>query len=167
MLGKCKSCRQESVVVDVMRSFCEDCRFSRGILDLDDGKPPIRMQVELVPDEMGVCQVYFLRNAAGYINIGVTDNLKRRMKEYYAHAGPGGVELLGTLFGTPAAETGIHRMFSKFLVERGLGVGREWFYPDPSILEYIQKNCELTDNCRTDKIKDDEPPQPAPWGDPP
>jgi hypothetical protein len=123
------------------------------------------MQIEIVPDDQAASVVYFLRNAAGYINIGWTQNLDRRMREYQAHAGPGGIELLGTLYGTYAAEQGIHMLFGDFIIEKDLGVGKEWFRPDPSILDYIQKYCELTENCRTDKIRDDEPLQPRPGRD--
>lgn len=70
--------------------------------------------------------VYFLR-IGGYIKIGWTSNLQRRMREYAPDT-----LLLATMPGTRKDEKAVHRRFSHLKTH-----GREWFPLAPQITEYI------------------------------
>lgn len=73
--------------------------------------------------------VYYVRRADGLIKIGVTGNLKARIRHLRADHGP--LELLATHDGGRKAEAAAHRRFAEHRVEG------EWFAPGESLLEHL------------------------------
>lgn len=65
----------------------------------------------------------------GKIKIGYSTNITRRLRAY-----PPGSEVLAVHPGTPDLEKQIHRDFDAHRV-----AGREWFRPDPEILDHCER----------------------------
>jgi hypothetical protein len=83
--------------------------------------------------------IYFLRHTAeGYIKIGSTVNMKRRVTEHYLDFGRPAC-ILGVMKGTRGTESYLHGLFYWFKVPPRLGFGNEWFLPVPEILNFIEE----------------------------
>ncbi len=75
--------------------------------------------------------IYFARARDGWIKIGTTNDLRRRLAELRNYT-PGGVQLLLTLDGNYHTEAAIHSRFPQY---RKNG---EWFEPSKPLLEFIE-----------------------------
>lgn len=91
--------------------------------------------------------IYFLRQlSTGYIKIGQTGNIKGRIAA--AERKVGSVELIGGIEWSFYEEENLHLRFKQFnvryLLEDGYErYGKEWFYPDPSLLDYIKRYTDI------------------------
>lgn len=75
--------------------------------------------------------VYFIRRADGFIKIGTTACLTRRLAQLKAEHGPD-LTVLAVIDGGPAREGGLHFRFSH------LRADGEWFRPGDDILAFIE-----------------------------
>lgn len=82
---------------------------------------------------MADCYVYFIQAGTGYIKIGSTTDVKRRMCSLQT-ANAEQLNLLGVMKGSTAKEKSIHDRF-KHLRVRG-----EWFRPGDDLLAFIRES---------------------------
>ncbi len=83
--------------------------------------------------------IYFVQRASdGCIKIGTTIRLSQRLAALRAAYGSCGV--LGVADGSYADESALHRRFGGSLAE-----GREWFYDDAAIRDFIAIECRPWD----------------------
>ena len=89
--------------------------------------PPIEIEASPLPAPKPVDGIVYFIRSGGYIKIGWTSNLDKRMKAY-----PPDTTLLAVMPGTRKDERAIHKRFAHLLTH-----GREWFPLAPQITEYI------------------------------
>lgn len=99
---------------------------ARFVLDGNDGLPVAQPEPDRAPPVEGT--VYFLR-IGGYIKIGWTSDLGKRMKGY-----PPDTSLLAVMPGLRTDEQQLHRKFAHLTTH-----GREWYPLAPQITEHIQR----------------------------
>ena len=79
-------------------------------------------------------KVYFFTNGAN-IKIGYTKlNIEKRLKQLYP---------LGFVSGNKSLEKELHQKFAKFRIRNN----GEWFYPDQSLIDYINSVNEIPNTC--------------------
>ena len=85
--------------------------------------------------------IYFITNKEN-IKIGFTSvNPQKRLKQLNAGSDKQ-LYLLGYQFGSMDDEKELHARFQKFRIRDNA----EWFYPDQSIIDYINQN-NIVENC--------------------
>ena len=85
--------------------------------------------------------IYFITNKEN-IKIGFTSvNPQKRLKQLNAGSDKQ-LYLLGYQFGSMDDEKELHARFQKFRIRDNA----EWFYPDQSIIDYINQN-NVVENC--------------------
>ena len=85
--------------------------------------------------------IYFITNKEN-IKIGFTSvNPQKRLKQLNAGSDKQ-LYLLGYQFGSMDDEKELHNRFQKFRIRDNA----EWFYPDQSIIDYINQN-NVVENC--------------------
>ena len=84
-------------------------------------------------DPPPVCGIYFVQNANGYIKIGQSGNIARRMEQYQTHS-PMLTWLVGYIKTDDWKDTeeSLHEYFKE------CKVGGEWFAPVDALLDYLR-----------------------------
>ena len=77
--------------------------------------------------------IYFIQSEDGFIKIGCTQTLKKRIKAIQA-CNALKIKLIGKMKGGYDLESELHLKFKRYR-KRG-----EWFHPVPELLEYIAEN---------------------------
>lgn len=91
--------------------------------------------------------IYFIRQVStGYIKIGQAGNIKARISSLEKRLGS--IELIGGIRWSSYQEEDLHCQFKQFnliyLLEDGYArYGKEWFYPDVSLLNYIERCTDI------------------------
>lgn len=134
--GKCQNppysaeipiCRQHITVAHGIRQRDLDGTATPLTITVDlASAPEPQSESQVEPPEAGT--IYFARSG-GYVKIGWTSDLGRRMKAY-----PPDTRLLATMPGTRKDERALHRKFAHLLT-----YGREWFPLAPQITEHIDR----------------------------
>ncbi len=79
--------------------------------------------------------IYFVQSGDGPIKIGWSANVESRMKELKT-GNPVKLQLLGSFSGSQEVEYFCHKIFKEIAVDR------EWFSPDPILIDFIRRVCD-------------------------